>query len=214
MSAIPAVPEPVPADPASIDIESIWRHAAVGMAVIDTGLRFVRINERLAEINGASVEAHLGRTIREMVPDLTAQGEAALRRVIETGEPMRDIELVGETPAQPGVQRVWVEQFLPLRDAAGRVVGVSIVTEEVTAQRRALAARDKAEARLRESEQRLALALEAGQLGFWDWQVETGAISVAATGQRCSATTRTTSRRGSTPGASSCTRTISIARTR
>jgi PAS domain S-box-containing protein len=177
MSAIPATPRPVPAGPDSIDIEAIWRHAAVGMAVIDAGLRFVRINERLAEMNGASVEAHLGRTIRDMAPDLTAQGEAALRRVFETGEPLRDVEFVGETPAQPGVQRVWVEQFLPLRDAAGRVVGVSIVAEEVTAQRRALAARDRAEARLRESEQRLALALEAGQLGFWDWSVATGAIS-------------------------------------
>jgi PAS domain S-box-containing protein len=85
VSAIPAVPPPAPPGPASIGVEAIWRHAAVGMAVIDTGLRFVRINERLAEINGASVEAHLGRTIREMVPDLTEQGEAALRRVIETG---------------------------------------------------------------------------------------------------------------------------------
>jgi PAS domain S-box-containing protein len=177
LSAIPVVPPAVPEGPASIDIEAIWRHAAVGMAVIDTGLRFVRINERLAEINGASVEAHIGRTIREIVPDLTEQGEAALRRVIETGEPLRDIEFVGETPAQPGVERVWVEQFLPLRDAAGRVVGVSIVAEEVTAQRRALAARDAAEAQLRESEERLALALEAGQLGFWDWNVETGVIS-------------------------------------
>lgn len=177
MSSVTAGSPPVPTGHAAIDIESIWRHAVVGMAVIDTGLRFVRINERLAEMNGASVEAHLGRTVREMVPDLTEQGEAALRRVIETGEPLRDLEIVGETPAQPGVERIWVEQFLPLRDTAGRVVGVSLVAEEVTAQRRALAARDAAEARLRESEQRLALALEAGQLGFWDWQVATDAIS-------------------------------------
>jgi hypothetical protein len=33
----------------------------VGMAVFDAGLRFVRINERLAALKGASVEAHLGR---------------------------------------------------------------------------------------------------------------------------------------------------------
>ncbi len=146
------------------------------MAVIDADLRFVRVNERLAEINGASVEAHLGRTVREIVPDLTEQGEALLRRVIETGEALRDVEIVGETPAMPGVERVWVEQFLPLRDASDRVVGVSVVAEEVTGQRRALAARDAAERQLRESEQRLALALEAGQLGFWDWNLPSGAV--------------------------------------
>jgi PAS domain S-box-containing protein len=170
------VPGPGPAGTSPIGIDEVWRHAPIGMAVIDADLHFVRINERLAEMNGASVEAHLGRTVREMVPDLTEQGEALLRRVIATGEALRDIELVGETPAMPGVERVWVEQLLPLRDASGRVVGVSVVAEEVTVQRRALAARDAAERRLRESEQRLALALEAGQLGFWDWNLPSGAV--------------------------------------
>jgi hypothetical protein len=28
----------------------------------------VNLNKRLAEINGASVEAHLGRTVEEMIP--------------------------------------------------------------------------------------------------------------------------------------------------
>ena len=159
---------------APFDLEDVWRHAPVGMAVFDAELRFLRINERLAEINGASVEDHIGRTVREMVPDLTEQGEALLRRVLETGEPLRDVEVVGKTPAQPGVERIWVEHFLPLRDARGQVVGVSLVAEEVTGQRRALRARDAAERQLRESEQRLALALEAGQLGIWDWDVATG----------------------------------------
>jgi len=175
---VSGTPRGVPADDApAIGLESIWRHAAVGMAVVDARLRFVRINERLAEMNGASVEAHIGRTVRELVPDLTEQGEAALRRVIDTGEPLRDIEIVGETPARPGVRRVWLEQFLPLRDDAGRVVGVSIVAEEVTEQRRARDERDRAERRLRDGEQQLALALEAGQLGFWDWQVRTNAVT-------------------------------------
>jgi PAS domain S-box-containing protein len=159
------------------DLEAVWRHAPVGMAVVDAQLRFVRINERLAEINGASVEAHLGRSVREMVPDLTEQGEATLRRVLETGEALRDVEITGETPARPGERRVWVEQFLPLRDASGRVVAVNVVAEEVTAQRRAQAERDAAEQRLRESRRQLALALEAGQLGFWDWDIAAGRIT-------------------------------------
>ncbi|MEI7445313.1 MAG: ATP-binding protein [Burkholderiales bacterium] len=159
-----------------VELESIWHDAPIGLAVIDASLRFVRINARLAEINGAPPEAHLGRSVREMVPDLTEQGEAALRRVIETGEPLRDVEITGETPAMPGVRRTWLEQFLPLRDAAGRVVGVSVVAEEVTRQREAQAGRDRATADLRESERRLAMALEAGQLGFWDWDLHTGFV--------------------------------------
>jgi len=157
-----------------VDLEAVWRDAPIGMAVIDAGLRFVRINDRLAETNGASVEAHLGRTVREMLPDLTEQGEAMLRRVLETGEPLRDFEIVGETPAQPGVRRVWVEQLVPLHDDAGRVVAVSVFAIEVTAERIAQAERERAQSRQRESEQRLALALEAGQLGFWDLHLPSG----------------------------------------
>ena len=79
-------PRGVPADDApAIGLESIWRHAAVGMAVVDARLRFVRINERLAEMNGASVEAHIGRTVRELVPDLTEQGHTPLQ--IDSREP-------------------------------------------------------------------------------------------------------------------------------
>ncbi|MFM1989835.1 MAG: hypothetical protein RJA99_2792 [Pseudomonadota bacterium] len=167
-------PHPIGTD--AVEFEAIWHNVPVGLAVVDASLRYVLVNERLAELNGLPVEAHLGRPVREIVPDLTAQGEAALRRLVETGEPMRDVEITGETPAMPGVRRTWIVQFLPLRDAAGRVVAVSILAEEVTQQREAQAERDRATAQLRESEQRLAMALEAGQLGFWDWDLASGRV--------------------------------------
>jgi PAS domain S-box-containing protein len=118
------------------ELETLYASAPIGLAVLDHELRYVRINERLAEINGAPAGAHLGRTVREMVPDLGPQAEAVLRRVLETGEPLRDVEFVGETPARPGVRRTWIEHWHPVRDARGAVVGVSIVAEEVTELRR------------------------------------------------------------------------------
>jgi signal transduction histidine kinase len=50
---------------------------------------------------------------------------------------LMNIELSGMTPAQPGVLRHWLEHFIPLRDAAGDVFGISIVAEEVTDQKQA-----------------------------------------------------------------------------
>jgi PAS domain S-box-containing protein len=140
---------PAAARPSSlVELETLYTNAPIGLAVLDRDLRFVRINERLAAINGASVAAHLGRTVREMVPDLTPQAEAVLQRVVETGEAVRDVSFVGETPAAPGVIRNWVEHWHPLRDAGGAIVGVSVVAEDVTDSRRA-------EAVLRESDERL-----------------------------------------------------------
>ncbi|WP_052049900.1 PAS domain S-box protein [Leptolyngbya sp. KIOST-1] len=125
------------------EIETIYQSAPIGLNVLDRELRFVRVNERLAEINGLSVEAHLGRTVQELLPDLAAQAEATLRPILETGEPLLNIEISGETPAQPGVQRTWVESFWPLKDG-DRVIGISTVCQEITERKRMEAERQQA----------------------------------------------------------------------
>ncbi|MCC7208611.1 MAG: PAS domain-containing protein [Anaerolineae bacterium] len=114
------------------EIESIYDSAPIGLCALDAELRYLRINEQLAEMNGVPASAHLGRTLREVVPALADLTEASFRRVIETGEPNLNVELQGETPAQPGVIRTWIENWTPLRDGTGRIVGVNIVADEVT----------------------------------------------------------------------------------
>ena len=114
------------------EIEAIYRNAPVGLCVLDRDLRFLRINQRLAEINGPSVEEHLGRTVREVVPEVANAAEEGLRRVLETGEPRLGIEIVGATPAQPGVEHTWLESWLPVHDGNGRVIGLNLVVQDIT----------------------------------------------------------------------------------
>jgi PAS domain S-box-containing protein len=119
------------------ELRSVYDTAPVGLCVIDLAGRFVRINERLAAINGLPAEAHIGRTVRELLPGIADAAEALQRTVIETGEPVLNVEIVGETPAKPGVTRVWEEHWYPLRDRDGRLVGINVVAEEVTARKEA-----------------------------------------------------------------------------
>jgi PAS domain S-box-containing protein len=122
------------------ELHATYATAPVGLCVLDTDLRHVRINERLAEINGVPAAAHLGRTVREIVPAMADELEPRFRRVLATGEPVRSIEVSGETPAQPGVRRTWLASYFPLRDEGGKVLGVNVVCEEITEQKRAEAA--------------------------------------------------------------------------
>ena len=119
------------------ELEAVYATAPVGLAVVDTELRYMRVNARFAEMYGASVDAHIGRHVREIVPDLADQTEALLRRIKETGEPVLKVDIVGETPAQPGVKRVWNASLFPLRDPDGRIVGINVVAEDVTDRRQA-----------------------------------------------------------------------------
>lgn len=130
-----------------VQIETIYQSAPIGLSVLDTELRFVRINQRLAQINGFSVEAHIGHTIRELLPELADAAEQLLRPILETGEPVLNVEINGETPAQPGVQRTWLESFLPLKDGE-RIIGINIVCEEITERKLTEAALIQAKAEL------------------------------------------------------------------
>lgn len=130
----------------------VYNTAPVGLCVLDRELRFVRINERLAEMNGFTLAEHLGKTVREMVPQVANQMEPLLRQVLSSGQPLLDIEIVGETAAQPGVTRTWLENWYPLRSSDGQIVGLNIVAEEVTERRRSEAALQRAHKRFAAAE--------------------------------------------------------------
>ena len=174
------------------EIETIYQSAPIGLAVLDTELRFVRINQRLAEMNGLPVEAHIGRSLGELLPDLADRAEPLLRPILETGEPLLNVDIIGETPAQPGIQRIWLESFLPLKDG-DRIIGISAVCEEITDRKQAEMALEQLNAELeariaertaelsqlndrlqetltslQESEERRRLALDLTHIGFWD----------------------------------------------
>lgn len=52
------------------ELEAIYRNAPVGLCVIDRNMRWVRVNERIAEMNGFPVADHIGRTLNELLPEL------------------------------------------------------------------------------------------------------------------------------------------------
>jgi PAS domain S-box-containing protein len=114
------------------EIEAIYTTAPVGLAVLDTELRYIRVNEQLAESNGIAAADHIGQTLRAIVPGLADSAEPLFRQVMETGQPIIDLEIMGETPAQPGVQRVWLESFYPLHNQAGAVIGINTMVQEIT----------------------------------------------------------------------------------
>ena len=112
-------------------LRALFEDAPVGLAIWDAGLRYRHVNHRLAEINGMAAEAHVGHTPSELLGELGARAEDALRSVLESGAAVVDLPFSGQTPAAPGVQRHWQASFFA---ADGGIGGVVIeVTGEVLA---------------------------------------------------------------------------------
>lgn len=146
-----------------LELETLYRTAPIGLALLDRDLRFLRINHKLAEIDGVPIDAHIGRTLREVVPGVANVIEPLYRQVIETGQPILQFEIHGTTPAQPGIERDWLVDYYPIKESDGSVQGVAAIVSEITGRKRA-------EEGLRLSEQRFRdFAISASD---WLWETD------------------------------------------
>ena len=114
------------------ELDQLYHTAPIGLCLMDTELRFVRINAQLAAINGVAIKDHIGATLWEILPNMADTLEPIYRGVIDSGEPVLDIEVEGVTQAhQDGVGNYLVSYY-PVKDGDGRVFGVSTVVQDIT----------------------------------------------------------------------------------
>jgi PAS domain S-box-containing protein len=118
-------------------LDALYDSAPVGLGFWDRDLRYVRVNEALAAINERSAEDHVGRTFREVVPQLADELEPLVRGVLETGRPVIGHEMTAGTPLHPDRPRHWSASYYPVFGATGEPIGVGAVIEETTDRRRA-----------------------------------------------------------------------------
>ena len=152
------------------EIEQIYRVAPVGICLTDREMRFRSINARQAEVHGRTIEAHLGRTVGEILPEFSPTVEPYLRRVLESGNPILGIEVSGRLPGNSAVVQTWLVSHHPLPDEAGETQGVVTVSQEITHLKRAdqhfLAQRDRLDEAQRISGQ-----------ASWEWNLDSSELS-------------------------------------
>jgi PAS domain S-box-containing protein len=116
-------------------LDALYGAAPVGLGFWDRDLRYVRVNEKLAEINERSAEDHVGRTFAEVVPQLADVLEPLARRVLEQHEPVIARQVTAGSPSKPDEQRHWLASYYPVLADDGEALGVGCVIEEITERR-------------------------------------------------------------------------------
>jgi PAS domain S-box-containing protein len=140
------------------ELEHIYHTAPVGLCLIGADLRYLRINERLAAMNGLPAGEHLGRTVWEVMPEAARFFAPLLLRIIESGRPVLDWQFRTDTSAAGG-PRDLLASYYPVKAASGKTVGVAGAVQEITELKRV-------ERALRESEQRFRALIENSADGF------------------------------------------------
>jgi len=141
-------------------LEELYAMSPIGLALQDENLKFLRINQSLADIHGTDMDQHLGCTLGEIVPELANQVEPLMRQVIETGMPISGVDIRNTSSDDPNSQRAWTASYYPVNFLEdGRGVGSVIV--EITE-------RVQAERALRDSRTKLLNAQRLAKVGSWE----------------------------------------------
>lgn len=109
-----------------------YEGAPIPTALVDRDLRFLRVNHALAAFYGLSPEEVVGRTIREVVPQYADRVEPYYRQVLETGEPIRNREVVVPSRVSPSEERHFLVSYFPVQVGEAEVIGVGVVAMDVT----------------------------------------------------------------------------------
>jgi formate hydrogenlyase transcriptional activator len=149
-------------------LTAYFRASRVGLVILGADLRILAVNQTLAEMNGISAEAHLGKSLHEILGDLAEVIEPQVKHVLATGQPVLNLELSAVLPTRTEAGH-WIEHFIPIKDAAGKVTQIGVVAVEITEQKKLEESLRGVSERLDEEKKRQQVVMEVGRVLAAKW---------------------------------------------
>jgi len=144
-------------------LAAYFNSSHVGLCILDSDLRYVAVNKKLAEIHGIPAAHHLGKTVREILGDVADSIEAKTRQVFGTQTPV-DFQMSAQLGCESAQGR-WIAHYVPIKDDGGNVSRIGVIVVEITAHR-------ELEKSLRRETDRLQMLLEVSSLLSSNWNIQ------------------------------------------
>lgn len=148
-------------------LQAILDNTSAVVYLKDVAGRYQLVNREFEKLFQVQQHEIVGRTDHEIFPvefaDAFRLNDVQVR---ETGETL----ITEEVAPHVDGPHTYISSKFPLRDAQGQIFAVAGISTDITERQRAQIA-------LRESDQRLNLALTSAEIGTWDWNVASGVIA-------------------------------------
>ena len=115
------------------ELKAYFDASPVGMVLVDRQLRYLKANQRLADMTKVSIDGRLGKTVREILPSLADILEPLYREVFASGKPILNFELSDSL----NEHRDYQLSFFPLMGEDAKPKAVGAVSLDITEQKRA-----------------------------------------------------------------------------
>ena len=112
-------------------LRAIYDGVPVGLAFIGRDLRYVSLNQRLADLNGVPLHAHLGRLVCEVVPAIYEQFRPHLLKALD-GHSVHGLEVSSPASNPTTPAKTLMVSYEPARDEAGEVIGVCVSVSDIS----------------------------------------------------------------------------------
>jgi PAS domain S-box-containing protein len=118
-------------------LKTIYASAPVGLCFVDRDLRYVSINNALAQMSGSSPDYFIGKTVREALPQIADSVEPHYQRVIDSGQPVIDEEVQTSNAEHSRDRRVYTCSYYPVHTETGQLLGVNVAVRDITRRKQA-----------------------------------------------------------------------------
>ena len=142
------------------ELQLIFDNVPVRIWYKDDQNKILRLNKRAAESMGMAVADAEGKNTYDLFPEMAKKYHDDDLQVIQSGIPKLDI-VEKYTPLRGSEGWVRTDK-VPYNSVDGSLAGVFVVSQDITVFK-------QAEQKLRESQKRLQLVIDATQDGIWDW---------------------------------------------
>jgi PAS domain S-box-containing protein len=117
------------------ELENLYRSAPIGLALLDTDCRLVRLNEFLAGMSSQPGSDHVHQPFFEAFPYLADVARPQCEALLRTGEAVHNLEI--ETGRQgSGGSQYFLAHLYPIHARNKGVSGIGVILENITERKR------------------------------------------------------------------------------
>ncbi len=154
-----------------LQLAACFRSSTLGFGILDADFRYLAVNQALAKMHGVAAEAHIGKTLREVIGPIADQIEAELHQLLLNGQPRLDVHVSGLLADEKGIEH-WIAEYFPVQSSEGKVKRIAVIVMVATEQKLMEAKVDDLNTNVKRQMDRLQMLFDVGSILASNWNIE------------------------------------------